>query len=115
MNDLTVSMQGAESNKLAADAKVETFKSKVSLGKRRALRGIFGSFPTLDGLILICDDEPREAPIQCIAEHLMSLEEKLDQYFPASQSIPAWIQQPFLAEMDDDNPLHEEHLEMKAN
>ena len=45
----------------------------------------------------------------------MSLEEKLDQYFPASQSIPAWIQQPILAEMDDDSPLHEELIEMKAN
>ena len=86
---MTVSMQGAESNKLAADAKVEAFKSKVIRWKRRALRGIFGIFPTLDGLIPIGDDEPREAPIQCIAEHLMSLEEKLDQYFPASQCILA--------------------------
>ena len=95
--------------------KAGLFKSKVSLWKRRALRGILGSFPTLDGLILIGDDEPREALIQCIAEHLMSLEEKLYQYFPASQSIPAWIQQPILAEMDDDNPLREELLEMKTN
>ena len=56
-----------------------------------------------------------EALIQCIAEHLMFLEEKLHQYFPASQSIPTWIQQPYLAELDDDAPLYEELLEMKAN
>ena len=31
MNDLTVSMQGAGSNKLSADAKAEAFISKVSL------------------------------------------------------------------------------------
>ena len=37
MNDLTVSMQGAGSNKLAAEAKAEAFKSMVSLWKRRAL------------------------------------------------------------------------------
>ena len=78
-------MQGVESNKLAADAKVEAFKNKVSLWKRRALRIIFGSFPTLDGRL--GGNEPSEALIKCIADCLKSLEEKLNQYFSASSAF----------------------------
>ena len=81
-NELNVSIQGAESNKLGADAKVEAFKNTVSLWKRRALRIIFGSFPTLDGRL--GDNETNEALIQCIPDRLKSLEEKLNQYFSAS-------------------------------
>ena len=73
----------------------------------------FGSFPTLDGRL--GDDVPSEALIQCIADHLKSLEERLNQYFPASKCIPARIQQPFLAVMDEDDDLHEELIDMKTN
>ena len=41
MNELNVSMQGSGSNKLAADAKVEAFKKKVCLWKRRTLLAVF--------------------------------------------------------------------------
>ena len=44
MNELNVSMQGAGSNKLAADEKVEAFKNEVSVWKRRTLRGFLAVF-----------------------------------------------------------------------
>ena len=41
----------------------------------------------------------------------------MEDYFPTSEASSAWIQQPFIAEMNDNKQLnlHEKHLELQSS
>ena len=41
----------------------------------------------------------------------------MEDYFPTSEASSAWIQQPFIAEMNDNKQLnlHEQHLELQSS
>ena len=41
----------------------------------------------------------------------------MEDYFPTSESSSAWIQQPFIAEMNGNEQLnlHEQHLELQSS
>ena len=41
-----------------------------------------------------------------IDDHTSNLEKKMEDYFPASESSSAWIQQPFFDEMNDNEQLN---------
>ena len=52
-----------------------------------------------------------------IDDHRSNLEKKMEDYFPKSEPSSAWIQQPFIAEMNDNEQLnlYEQHLELQSS
>ena len=65
----------------------------------------------------IGDRETNEWPTALIDDHISKLEKKMEDYFPTSDLSAAWIQQPFIAEMNDNEQLnlHEQHLELQSS
>ncbi|XP_068228021.1 protein FAM200C-like [Palaemon carinicauda] len=113
LNDLNLSMQGMFVNNIDCTEKVEAFKKKISLWKRRIPGGNVGSFPILD-------EKPGDKTIppmlvENIVTHLKLLETTMAQYFPMDHSFPEWIQQPSLADMEDDDNLKEELIDLQVN
>ncbi|XP_068232064.1 protein FAM200C-like [Palaemon carinicauda] len=109
----TANMQGMFANNIDCTEKVEAFKKKVSLWKRRIQGGNVGSFP-------IVDEKHEDKTIQPmlvenIVAHLSLLETTMAQYFPMDHSFPEWIQQLFLADMEDDDNLKEELIDLQLN
>ncbi|KAK3895493.1 hypothetical protein Pcinc_000834 [Petrolisthes cinctipes] len=93
--------------------KVEAFKKKLSLWKRRIQGGNVGSFPTLDEKQ---GDKPiKPMLVENIVAHLSLLETTMAQYFPMDHTFPELIQQPFLADMDGDDDLKEELIDLQVN
>ncbi|XP_068200624.1 protein FAM200C-like [Palaemon carinicauda] len=90
LNDLNLSLQGMFSNNIDCTVKVEAFKKKISLWKRRIQGGNVGSVPILD-------EKHGEKTIQPmlaenIVAHFSLLETTMAQYFPMDHSFPEWIQ-----------------------
>lgn len=114
LNDLNLFMQGMFANNIDCTEKVEAFKKKLSLWKRRIQGGNVGSFPTLDEKQ---GDKPiKPMLVENIVAHLSLLETTMAQYFPMDHTFPEWIQQPFLADMDDDDDdLKEELIDLQVN
>ncbi|XP_068212623.1 protein FAM200C-like [Palaemon carinicauda] len=111
LNVLNLSMQGMFANNIDCTEKVEAFKKKISLWKRRIQGGNVGSFPILDEKH--GDKTIQPMLIENIVAHLSLLETTMAQYFPIDHSFPEWIQQPFLADMDDDDNLKEELIDLQ--
>ena len=63
------------------------------------------------------DQETYEWLTALIDDHISKLEKKMDDYFSASDPSLAWIQQPFIAEMNDNELLNlpEQHLELQSS
>ena len=63
----------------------------------------------------IGDQETNEWRIALIDDQVSNLEKKTKDYFPTSEPSSAWIQQPFIAEMNDNEQfnLHEQRLELQ--
>ena len=63
------------------------------------------------------DQETNEWLTALIDDHISNLEKKMEDYFPTSDTSTAWIQQPFIAEMNDNEQLnlHEQHLELQSS
>ena len=63
------------------------------------------------------DQETNEWLTALIDDHKSNLEKKIEDYFPTSEPSSAWIQQPFIAEMNDNEQLnlHEQHLELQIS
>ena len=57
------------------------------------------------------DQKTNEWLTALIDDHINNLEKKMEDYFPTSESSSAWIQQPFIAEMND----NEQHLELQSS
>ena len=70
-----------------------------------------------EGLRLQKEVITMEKEITLIDDHISNLEKKIEDYFPTSESSSAWIQQPFIAELDDNEQLnlHEQHLELQSS
>ena len=70
----------------------------------------FAMFLLLDNKI--GDQETNKWLTALIDDHISSREKKMKNYFPTSDPSAAWIQQPFIAEMNDNEQLnlHEHHL-----
>ena len=71
-------------------------------------------------LLLDCkigDQETDEWLTALIDDHIRNLEKKMEDYFPTSKPSSAWIQQPFIAEMNDNEQLnlYEQHLELQSS
>ena len=52
-----------------------------------------------------------------IDDHIGNFEKKMEDYFPTSEPSSAWIQQPFIAEMNDNEQLnlHEQQLRLQSS
>ena len=50
-------------------------------------------------------------------DHIRNLEKKMEDYISTSELSSAWIQQPFIAEMNGNEQLnvHEQHLELQSS
>ena len=112
LNKLNTSMQGCDANLVTANEKVEAFKQKLQLWKRRVDRKNVAMFPTLDSNLV--EFEISDQLQQNIDRHLEALREKLEQYFPKNDVVPEWVTQPFLVELEDEDPLKEAHIELKV-
>ena len=62
----------------------------------------------------IGDQEINKWSTTLIDDHISNLEKKTENYFPIFEPSSAWIQQPFIAEMNDNEQLnfYEQHLEL---
>ena len=65
----------------------------------------------------IGDQEANKCLTALIDDYISNLEKKMEDYFPISESSSARIQQPFIAEMNDNKQLniHEQHLEWQSS
>ena len=113
LNELSCPLQGKKSQ-IEATEKVPAFKKKLSLWKKRVRNQNFAMFLLFDSRI--GDQETNEWLTALIDDHISNLEKKMEDYFPTSEPSSAWIQQPFIAEMKDNEQLnlHEQHLELQS-
>ena len=65
----------------------------------------------------IGDQETNKWLSALIDEHISNLEKKMKDYFPTSETSSTWIQQPFIAEMKEDEQLniYGQHLELQSS
>ena len=65
----------------------------------------------------IGDEETNKWLTALIDDHISHLEKKMKNYFPTSESSSALIQQPFIAEMNDNEQLnlYEQDLELQSS
>ena len=65
----------------------------------------------------IGDHETNEWLTALIDDHISNLDKKMEDYFPTSEPSLVWIQQPFIAEMKENEQLniHEQHLELQSS
>ena len=65
----------------------------------------------------IGDQETNKRLTALIDDHISNFEKKVEDYFPTSEPSSAWIWQPFIAEMNDNEQLnlHEQHLELQSS
>lgn len=90
LNILNTSMQGKEENILTSTDKTKAFQRKLQIWKRTAIKGSLEMFP------LISDTCQTEI-LPMIIEHLSTLEEKLNHYFPSLNTAQYdWIRNPFV-------------------
>lgn len=89
-------MQGMFASNILCTKKVEAFRRKLSLWKRRIQGGSVGSFPILEEKL--GDQTISPKLVENVVPHLSHLEITMTKYFPKDQTFPEWIQQPFLAD-----------------
>ena len=65
----------------------------------------------------IGDHETNKWLTTLIDDHISNLEKKMEDYFPTSELSSAWIQHPFIAEINDNQQLnlYEQHLELQSS
>ena len=65
----------------------------------------------------IDDQETNEWLTALIDDHISNIEKKMEDYFSTSEPSSAWIQQRFVAEMNNNEQLnlHEQHLELQSS
>ena len=115
LNELSYFLQGKNKSQMEAVEKVSAFKKKLSLWKQKVRNQNFAMFLLLDSKT--GDHETNEWLTAIIDDHISKLEKKIDDYFPTSETFSVWIQQPFIAEMNDNEllNLHEQHLELQSS
>ncbi|CAL9696028.1 unnamed protein product [Knipowitschia caucasica] len=117
LNHLNRQMQGGGVNIMEAEEHLKAFKKKLPLWKRRTENNNFANFPLLDDCVSQIEDVSGIGDIsvstelkQTIATHLDELEKSLDGYFPAGESYPAWVRQPFTFDVETED-VNDEHLD----
>ncbi|XP_069563784.1 protein FAM200C-like [Brachyistius frenatus] len=100
LNHLNRQMQGGGVNIVEAEENLNAFKTKLPSWKRRTENDNFANFPLLDDCVSKIEDVSGIGDIsvpgelkQAIAMHLDMLAKSLDEYFPTTQSYPAWVRQ----------------------
>jgi hypothetical protein len=89
INSVNTNMQGREENILTSTDKLLAFQKKIFMWKRKATENNFEMFP-----LIPINATTTLAPV--ISEHLISLEEKINKYFPEIQIVNYdWIRNPF--------------------
>ena len=74
LNDLNLSLQGSNANRILCFQKVQAFMNKLPLWKKRIAKGNTANFKLLD--LKLNDADASAALIQNITEHLSDLEIK---------------------------------------
>ena len=113
LNDLNMFMQGMYANNILCTEKIEAFKKKLALWKRRVEGGSVGNFPILEENL--GDKTISPMVLENTVTHLSHFETTMEKYFPNDLTFPEWIQQPFLAEMSDADNLKEEFIDLQEN
>lgn len=113
LNDINMYRQGMHDNNNSCTQKIEAFKKKLALWKRRAEGGSVGNFPILEEKLGHKTISPMV--LENIVTHLSHLETTMNKYFLHDLTFPEWIQQPFLAEMSDADNLKEEFIDLQEN
>ena len=109
LNELSYSLRGKKSAE-----KVSAFKKKISPWKKRVRNQNFAMFLMLNSKI--SDQETNEWLTALIDDHIITLEKKMDDYFPTSEPSSAWIQQPFTAEIKNEQlNIYEQHVELQSS
>ena len=83
--------------------------------EKKSKKQNFAIFLLLDSKI--GDQETNNCLTALVDNHISNLEKKMDDYLPTSEPSSAWIQQPFVAEINDNKQLnlHEQHLELQSS
>ena len=90
LNILNTSMQGKGENVLTSTDKIKAFQKKLHIWKSTAIEGSLEMFPLVTNT---CKTEI----LPLVVEHLSTLEEKLNFYFPSLNTAQYdWIRNPFL-------------------
>ena len=90
LNILNTSMQGKGENVLTSTDKIKAFQKKLHIWKSTAIKGSLEMFPLVTNT---CKTEI----LPLVVEHLPTLEEKLNFYFPSLNTAQYdWIRNPFL-------------------
>ena len=113
LNDLNMFMQGMCANHFLCTQKIEAFKKKLALWKRQVEGENVANFPILEENL--GDKTISQMVLENIVTHLSHLETTIKKYFPHDLTFPEWIQQPFLAEMNDTDNLKEEFIDLQEN
>ncbi|KAM4748802.1 zinc finger BED domain-containing protein 5-like [Rhinophrynus dorsalis] len=88
LNKLNLSMQGKTENILSSD-KLQSFKEKLCLWKKRVSEGDLEMFP-------LTFARKNKEIIKQISDHLATLEQKIERYFPnLNVVLYDWIRNPF--------------------
>ena len=108
-----MSLQEGNVNLSFCCEKVQAFKEKLSLQKGRVLKGSMANFPLVNERIQ--GTTPAQDFMTGVAEHLSQLENNISRYLGEPKTYPSWIQQPFLAKVEDAEMLAEELIKLQAN
>jgi len=98
INELNLSLQGNMSNVFILLNKVDAFKKKLKLWYRKVQENNFEMFVCFFDIINMENVDIENMKI-CICEHLKSLSQAFDNYYPQEEDIRAgylWILNPFL-------------------
>ena len=66
---------------------------------------------------LKADQETNKWLTALIDDHISNIEKKMEDCFPTSEPSSAWVQQPFVAEIKENEQLnvHKQHLELQSS
>ena len=115
LDELSYFLQGKNNSQIEAAEKVSAFEKKLSLWKKRARNQNFTMFLLLDSKI--GDQKTNKWLTALIDYHISNLKKKMEDYFATPEPSSAWIQQPFIAEMNNNERLnlYEQHLELQSS
>jgi len=122
LNVLNLSLQGKKGTIFETEQKIETFKKKLSIWRKKIQAGNTSMFPTYtDFLDTVGDKEYVHTLEHKISEHLLQMETYFERYFPSSKrsytQFP-WIVSPFTVEiavLNLDSLLEEELIELSCD
>ena len=113
LNALNVSLQDENVNLIFCCERVQAFKEKLSFGKGVFSKVTWQIFPLVDERVQ--GITPAQDFITDVADHPRKLENNISRYLGEPKSYPSWIQQSFIAKVEDAEMLAEEIIELQVN